>query len=230
MPNVVDISRFLDEQKIGKFQIGLLILSFLLMMIDGYDIVAAAFAGPSLIHEWGLRGPELGVLFSATLAAGFIGAPLLGYISDHIGRKKVIVYAALYFGVLTWASVLAHNLTTLTVLRFLAGIGVAGILPIVVSLNNEFAPTKFRATMVVLIFTGNVFGGALPGLVAARFVPTLGWHILFTVGGIASILHVARVGQVSRASAATETGTLTHARAHQTGREYSGRHGVRRRQ
>jgi AAHS family 4-hydroxybenzoate transporter-like MFS transporter len=90
---LVDISKILDDQKIGPFQIQLLILSFLVMMIDGYDIGAAAFAGPSLIHEWGLRGPELGVLFSATLISGLIGSPLLGYLSDHYGRKRIIVYA-----------------------------------------------------------------------------------------------------------------------------------------
>jgi len=44
-------SRFSTIRR-SAFQIQLLILSFLVMMIDGYDIGAAAFAGPSLIHEW----------------------------------------------------------------------------------------------------------------------------------------------------------------------------------
>jgi AAHS family 4-hydroxybenzoate transporter-like MFS transporter len=185
---LVDISRVLDDQKIGPFQIQLLILSFLVMMIDGYDIGAAAFAGPSLIHEWGLRGPELGVLFSATLISGLIGSPLLGYLSDHYGRKRIIIYASCYFGILTTCAVLATNVGSLTLLRFFAGIGIAGMLPVVVALNNEFAPRGFRATMVVIMFTGVTFGGGLPGLVAAKFIPVFGWHILFWVGGITAVV------------------------------------------
>jgi AAHS family 4-hydroxybenzoate transporter-like MFS transporter len=185
---LVDITRVLDDQKIGPFQIQLLVLSFLVMMIDGYDIGAAAFAGPSLIHEWGLRGPELGVLFSATLISGLIGSPLLGYLSDHYGRKRIIIYASCYFGILTTCAVLATNVGSLTLLRFFAGIGIAGMLPVVVALNNEFAPRGFRATMVVIMFTGVTFGGGLPGLVAAKFIPVFGWHILFWVGGITAII------------------------------------------
>src|ERR1700677_2171110 len=184
---LVDISRILDEQKVGAFQIQLLILSFLITMFDGYDIGAAAFAGPSLIHEWGLRGPELGILFSATLISGLIGSPLLGYLADRYGRKRVIVYASFYFGVMTAAAVLATNVQGLTLLRFLAGIGIAGMLPVVVALNNEFAPRGFRATMVIIMFSGVTFGGGLPGLVAAKFVPTMGWQVLFWVGGIAPL-------------------------------------------
>jgi AAHS family 4-hydroxybenzoate transporter-like MFS transporter len=185
---LVDITRVLDDQKIGPFQIRLLILSFIVMMIDGYDIGAAAFAGPSLIREWSLRGPELGVLFSATLISGLIGSPLLGYLSDRFGRKRIIVYASLYFGLLTTCAVLATSVQSLTLLRFFAGIGIAGMLPVVVALNNEFAPRGFRATMVVLMFTGVTFGGGLPGLVAAKFIPTLGWHVLFWAGGIGAVV------------------------------------------
>jgi len=185
---LVDISKILDDQKIGPFQIQLLILSFLVMMIDGYDIGAAAFAGPSLIRAWGLHGPELGVLFSATLISGLLGSPLLGYLSDRYGRKRIIVYASFYFGIMTTAAVLATSVQGLTLLRFLAGIGIAGMLPVVVALNNEFAPRGFRATMVVIMFTGVTFGGGLPGLVAAKFIPTLGWHVLFWVGGAGAIV------------------------------------------
>jgi MFS transporter, AAHS family, 4-hydroxybenzoate transporter len=186
--NRIDISDVLDSQKIGAFHIKLLIFSFLLVMCDGYDIGAAAFAGPALIKEWGLTGPELGVLFSATLVAGLIGSPLLGYLSDHFGRKRVIIGAAFFFGLMTWASVLAHSLTTMTALRFTAGIGIAGLLPIVVALNNEFAPRRFRATLVVLMFTGITFGGGLPGVVAANFMASHGWRFLFEIGGLAPIV------------------------------------------
>src|ERR1700735_2750801 len=101
----VDVTQVLDSQKITGFNVGLVILAFLVMMTDGYDLGAAAFAGPGLIKEWGLKGPELGILLSSSLGAGLFGPPLLGYLSDRFGRKRVIVSGAFAFGLFSLAAV-----------------------------------------------------------------------------------------------------------------------------
>src|SRR5271170_8524018 len=128
---VVDVSEILDRQRITGFNIRLVILAFLVMMTEGFDLGAAAFAGPGLIKEWGLRGPELGVLLSSSLAAGFFGPPILGYLADRYGRKRVIVAGALAFGLFTLAAVPTTSLNQLVVTRILTGIALAGTLPIV---------------------------------------------------------------------------------------------------
>jgi AAHS family 4-hydroxybenzoate transporter-like MFS transporter len=183
----VDVTAVLDRQKITAFNIRLVILAFLVMMTDGYDLGAAAFAGPGLIKEWGLRGPELGVLLSSSLAAGFFGPPILGYLADRFGRKRIIVGGAFAFGLFSLAAVATTSLNQLVLTRILAGVALAGTLPIMVSLINEFAPKQARATMVVLMFTGVTFGGGLPGLIAAKFMAVYGWRILFWVGGLAPL-------------------------------------------
>ena len=76
MAKVIDIERVFDDQKIGSFHIKLLLLSFLVLMTDGFDLGAAAYAGPGILKEWNLSGGELGALFSSSLAAGFVGPPL----------------------------------------------------------------------------------------------------------------------------------------------------------
>jgi MFS transporter, AAHS family, 4-hydroxybenzoate transporter len=184
----IDVTEVLDRQKITGFNVGLVILAFLVMMTDGYDLGAAAFAGPGLIREWGLRGPELGVLLSSSLAAGFFGPPILGYLADRFGRKRVIVAGAFAFGLCTLAAVATSSLNQLILTRILAGVALAGTLPITVSLINEFAPKHARATMVILMFTGVTFGGGLPGLIAAKFMAVHGWRILFWIGGIAPLV------------------------------------------
>jgi MFS transporter, AAHS family, 4-hydroxybenzoate transporter len=185
---VIDVGAVLDRQKITGFNISLVVLAFLVMMTDGYDLGAVAFAGPGLIREWGLRGPELGILLSSSLAAGFFGPPLLGYLADRFGRKRVIVAGAYSFGLLTLAAVATTSLNQLVLARILTGVALAGTLPIMVALINEFAPQQARATMVVLMFTGVTFGGGLPGLIAAKYMATHGWRILFWVGGIAPLV------------------------------------------
>jgi AAHS family 4-hydroxybenzoate transporter-like MFS transporter len=86
------------------------------------------------------------------------------------------------------AAVLTSSLIELIAVRALAGVALGGMLPIVVTLNNEFAPARVRATLVVLIFTGVTFGGGLPGFVAAKLMGEYGWRSLFWIGGIAPIV------------------------------------------
>jgi MFS transporter, AAHS family, 4-hydroxybenzoate transporter len=187
----VDVTQILDGQKITGFNVGLVILAFLVMMTDGYDLGAAAFAGPGLIREWGLRGPELGILLSSSLGAGLFGPPLLGYLADRFGRKRIIVSGAVVFGLFSLAAVATSSLNQLVITRIFAGVALAGTLPIMVSLINEFAPKHARATMVVLMFTGVTFGGGIPGLIAAKFMAVYGWRILFWVGGLAPLVMAA---------------------------------------
>lgn len=184
----VDLSRIIDSQKIGGFHIGLIVVCFIIVMADGYDIGAAAFAAPVLIREWHVSPAALGGLFSAGLFAGLFGPPILGWISDHYGRRSAIIGGLLFFGVFTWASVLAQDLQTLIILRFVAGVGIAGVLPIATALVSEFAPRRVRATLFVVMFSGVTFGGGVPGLVAKVYMATYGWQILFWVGGLTPIV------------------------------------------
>ena len=184
----VDLARIIDAQKIGGFHIALVAVCFIVVMADGYDIGAAAFAAPALIREWHVNPAALGGLFSAGLFAGLFGPPILGWISDHYGRRSAIIGGLLFFGVFTWASVLAQDLTTLIWLRFIAGIGIAGVLPIATALVSEYAPRRLRATLFILMFSGVTFGGGVPGLIAKVYMPTHGWQILFWVGGLTPII------------------------------------------
>ncbi|HEX7416929.1 MAG TPA: hypothetical protein VF315_02650, partial [Steroidobacteraceae bacterium] len=91
----IAIEELVDGQKIGLFNINLLIWSFLAMFADGYDITAMAFAGPQLIKLWHLNPAALGPVLSASLFGILFGAPLLGLAGDRFGRKVAIIAACL---------------------------------------------------------------------------------------------------------------------------------------
>src|ERR1700675_4240451 len=103
--HTVDLAPIIDRQKIGAFHIKLVIVAFIVVMVDGYDIGAAAIAAPALIREWHIAPAALGGLFSAGLFSGLFGPLIFGWVSDHYGRRTAIVSAALFFGIFTWASV-----------------------------------------------------------------------------------------------------------------------------
>src|ERR1700722_10145931 len=63
MARAIDIERDFDDQKIGSFHVKRILLSFLVLMPDGFDLGAAAYAGRGMLKEWNLSGRELGALF-----------------------------------------------------------------------------------------------------------------------------------------------------------------------
>ena len=142
---VVPVSRLLDERGLGSFQIVLLIWSFFLVLIDGYDIAAIAFAAPHLIREWHISPKALGPVFSASLVGILFGSALFGWIGDRYGRKASLIAANLVFGIFTVGAAYATNLDQMFWLRLLAGLGIGGVIPNVVAINAESAPRRLRA-------------------------------------------------------------------------------------
>ena len=186
--SVVQVSRLLDERGLSSFQIKLIIWSLFIVLIDGYDIAAIAFAAPSLAKEWALKPGALGPVFSASLIGILFGSALFGWIGDRYGRKAALVGSNLLFGVFTLAAAYSSNLDQMFWLRLLAGLGIGGVIPNVVAINAESAPRKLRATLAIIAVGCVPIGGAIPGFVTAALVPQHGWQILFLIGGIAPIV------------------------------------------
>jgi len=185
---VIQVSRLLDERGLSSFHITLIAWSFFIVLIDGYDIGAIAFAAPHLIKEWGVPPGALGKVFSSSLVGILFGSAIFGWVGDRYGRKAALVSANILFGVFTWIAASAANLDQMFWLRLVAGIGIGGVIPNVVAINAESAPRHLRATLAIVAVGCVPIGGAIPGIVAALFVEQHGWPILFTIGGIAPIV------------------------------------------
>src|SRR5476651_985891 len=187
-PSVVQVSRLLDERGLSSFQIKLIAWSFFIVLIDGYDIAAIAFAAPSLAKEWALKPGSLGPVFSASLVGILFGSALFGWVGDRYGRKAALVSANLLFGIFTFAASYATSLDQMFWLRLIAGFGIGGVIPNIVAINAESAPRNLRATLAIIAVGCVPLGGAIPGFVTAALVPQHGWPILFMIGGIAPIV------------------------------------------
>lgn len=185
----IDVSRLIDERGVTRFHVLLVVFAFFIVMIDGYDISALGFAIPALVKDWHVTNQAaLGPALSASLLGMLLGAPALGALGDRFGRKRAIVISCLLFGVFTWLTVRTTTIEQIALLRLFAGIGIGGFMPNIIALVGEFAPRKFRATLIIVSFVGVGFGGGMPGPVAALLVPTHGWQILFTIGGVGPLI------------------------------------------
>jgi AAHS family 4-hydroxybenzoate transporter-like MFS transporter len=186
----VEVAAFIDAQPIGAFQIKLLLTCATVLFLDGFDTTAIGYVAPALAKEWNVGKSALGPVFSAGLFGLMIGALLFGPLADRIGRKKIIIFSTLAFGVGTLITAFVNDVNTLLAIRFLTGLGLGGAMPNTIALTSEFSPHRRRATMVMVMFVGFSIGAALGGLLAAALIPQFGWRSVFLVGGAAPLVLV----------------------------------------
>src|SRR3978361_2039656 len=186
----IDVAGFIDRQPVGGFQIKLLLTCAAVLFLDGFDTQAIGYVAPALAKEWGLSKAALGAGFSAGLFGLMIGALVFGPLADRIGRRKIIIFSTLAFGIGTLATAFISDVNTLLTIRFLTGLGLGGAMPNAIAMTSEFSPHRRRATMVMVMFCGFSIGAALGGLLAAALTPQFGWRSVCAVGGVAPLLLV----------------------------------------
>jgi AAHS family 4-hydroxybenzoate transporter-like MFS transporter len=186
--SAVDVAAFIDAQPVGAFQIKLLLTCAAVLFLDGFDTQAIGYVAPALAKDLGLGRGMLGPVFSAGLFGLMIGALLFGPLADRVGRKKIIIFSTLAFGLGALATAFVRDVNTLLAIRFLTGLGLGGAMPNAIAMTSEFNPRRRRATMVMVMFVGFSIGAALGGLLAAALIPQFGWRSVFVVGGVAPLL------------------------------------------
>lgn len=180
----VNISEIIDNSRFSKVHLTVLAWCIVLILFDGYDLALLGAIIPSLHLEWEVSTTILGFVGSLTLIGSLIGSLICGVVADKIGRKNIIVACITIFGVFTFANAFATNITQFAVLRFLAGIGLGGIPPLLVTLTSEYSPKKIRNLMIGIMFSGYSVGGILVSLLGIRLLPTYGWQSLFYIGAL----------------------------------------------
>lgn len=184
MTTTMNVNHVVDEAKFKPFHATVVLWCLFVVIFDGYDLAINGVALPLLMKEWGMTAVEAGMLASTALAGMMFGAMLFGMLADKIGRKKVILICVTLFSAFTFAGGFASNPTEFGFLRFIAGLGIGGVLPNLVALTSEYAPKKLRSTLVTTMFSGYAVGGIMAALLGAAFTPTFGWQIMFYIAGI----------------------------------------------
>jgi AAHS family 4-hydroxybenzoate transporter-like MFS transporter len=184
---IIDISEIIERQKLGRFLIGLVMISWIITFFDGLDSNLISFAAPYFGAQYHLTKLQLGNIFSVGLFGTMVGGFALGYFGDRIGRRPVVVFATALFGILTMCFALANSYWSLFSLRFIDGLPLGGMLPLAWALNIEYAPKRYRATIVTVIMMGYSLGTALGGPIAIWLIPKFGWKSVFVFGGAFSL-------------------------------------------
>lgn len=187
-PKQVSIDNFIDHAEFTPFHWAVLLWCLLIIIFDGYDLAIYGIALPLLMEQWGLTSLEAGWLASSALFGMMFGAIGFGALSDKLGRKKTIMLCILLFAGFTFLGAFAESPMQFAILRFIAGLGIGGVMPNVVALTTEFAPKRMKSTLVAVMFSGYAIGGMASALLGKALVPVHGWQIVFMLAGIPVLL------------------------------------------
>lgn len=187
-PERMEVQNFIDSIPVSSLQKLIIILCFFVAALDGFDIAAVGFIAPALIAEWSLSPADLAPLFLSGVFGLMLGSFMFGPLSDKFGRKKIIIWSVIIFGIGTVISAFSPSLTFLIIVRFLTGLGLGGAMPNAVTITSEYCPTAKRSFLVTVMFCGYTIGAAMGGLLSGQLIQLVGWQGILIIGGVAPLL------------------------------------------
>ena len=179
----------MTEQTSKATQVRVVALCVLINMLDGFDILAMAYAAPALAESWQLDPKQLGLLFSVGLAGMMAGSILIGPLGDRFGRRPVILACLAGAGLSMVVAASASSLGMLIAARLATGLVIGGTLPCINTMAAEYSTERTRTMAVALTQAGFPIGAALGGFLAVWLLTSFGWQaIFFTGAGLAIIM------------------------------------------
>ena len=158
------------------------------MFTEGYDAQFMGSVVPAISKQWGMAPGSLWPALSAGLVGLMVGAFCIAPLADNFGRRRLVIYSVLAFGLLTIASVISQSLTEMVIFRFLTGLGLGGAMANTIALTAEFSPPEKRASAVAIMFCSFSLGAGFGGWVSAELIPAFGWESVFLFCGTMAVL------------------------------------------
>ncbi|HLE09622.1 MAG: MFS transporter [Bdellovibrionales bacterium RIFOXYD12_FULL_39_22] len=162
--------------------------------VDIYDLVLFSIVRVPSLKAIGLDGQDLvdkGVfLLNMQMIGMLLGGILWGILGDRKGRLKIMFASIFIYSVANFANGFANSLPVYAVLRFIAGIGLAGELGAGITLVAEVLPKHIRGYGTMMVASIGVSGAILANWVATSF----DWRTAFYIGGgLGMLLLITRI-------------------------------------
>jgi AAHS family benzoate transporter-like MFS transporter len=184
----VNIQKLIDESSFSGFHRSILAWCFIVLVLDGYDLGVVGAALPSIMKEMGVTATTAGFMASSALFGMMLGAMFFGALADKLGRRKMLVLCIGLFSAFTAGAGLTHEPVSFSMTRFVAGLGIGGVLPIAAAQMGEFSPASIRARLVALVFAGYAVGGVLVAVIGKQLIADYGWQSTFFVAALPLLL------------------------------------------
>src|SRR5919204_3557957 len=146
-----DVEDVLREGGLSRFHKKAILVTGAAWTFVAMEILLVGFVAPIFTAKWGLDGRMEGLVNSAALAGSLCGSLVLGRLADRIGRRAIFQYSILWYAVFTAVTALAWGPWSVMTFRFLAGLGLGGMLVVDPSMLAEYLPPQRRGRLLVFL-------------------------------------------------------------------------------
>ena len=188
MQQPITAEKVADEATFNRFHGLILFWCALIVVFDGYDLAVVGAALPAIMDDMKISPAQAGFMAGSALIGSMFGAIFLGTLADRIGRAKVTALCIALFSIFTAAAGLMRDPMSFSAMRFIAGLGIGGVMPIMAAQMGEFFPLKLRTRLVSMVFAGFSIGGILVALLAKQLIQAHGWPSVFYVAALPVLL------------------------------------------
>jgi len=180
--------------KATRNMIFLVLVASLGYFVDIYDLLVFSIVRKASLLDIGVSAADVlpkGVfIINVQMFGLLLGGILWGVIGDKLGRIKVLFGSILLYSVANFANAYVHDVNTYALVRFIAGIGLAGELGAGITLVSETLSKEKRGYGTMIVAVIGLFGAA-----AAVMVAKHGWQNAYKVGGgLGILLLLLRIG------------------------------------
>jgi MFS transporter, putative metabolite:H+ symporter len=186
---------------LSRFALVVLGLAYFFVFFDITDI---GFGLPAIVTQFHLSSNDVKFVAIAIGLVGYIvGSNLVGVLAHRRGRRLAFLVALLVAGLGSLGSAFATGLVSLSIWRFVTGMGVGAALNLATTYVGELSPASQRGRISVRMFMIGIMGQAVTPFVALALVPNfhIGWRLLFAIGaliGLAGVLFALRLPESPR--------------------------------
>ncbi|MET9258771.1 aromatic acid/H+ symport family MFS transporter [Amycolatopsis sp. NPDC004079] len=160
--------------------------------LEGFDLVVLGVVLPALLKDkaWGLDPNTASLISAVGLLGVAVGAFSIGPLSDLFGRRGMMLLTVISFSVFTLLCAFANGPWLFGVLRFLAGLGLGGVLPTALALITEYARIGRGGSATTVLMTGYHVGAVLTALLGILVLQRFGWQWMFVIGAAPALILV----------------------------------------
>ena len=146
-----DVEQVLREGGLSRFHKKAILVTGAAWTFVAMEILLVGFVAPIFAAQWGLNGRMQGLVNSAALAGSLCGSLALGRLADRIGRRTIFQYSILWYAIFTAVTALSWGPWSVMTFRFLAGLGLGGMLVVDPSMLTEYLPPQRRGRLLVFL-------------------------------------------------------------------------------
>ena len=172
------------------------IVSAMGFFVDVYDLLLFAIIRKASLADLGLTPEQIltegEMLISVQMVGLLLGGILFGIIGDKKGRLSVLFGSILLYSIANILNGMVHTIPQYAVLRFIAGVGLAGELGAGLTLVSEQLPKEKRSMAAGFIAGFGVLGAVFAFVLKQYF----DWRMCFYIGGGMGLLLLALRVQV----------------------------------